>query len=244
VLATVMQLARRIGKVAVVSGVCDGFIGNRMLEQYLRQAMFLVEEGASPAQVDRALEKFGMAMGPFRMSDLAGNDIGWAIRKRRYVEKPDVPYSRVADRLCEMGRFGQKTGAGWYRYEAGSREALPDPAVDEMVAAYRKEKGLTARAIGDDEIVDRCIYALTNEGARILDERIAARASDIDMVYLTGYGFPRHRGGPMLHADLVGLPRVVKTLERFAADGCGDSGFWKPAPLLAKTAAEGRGFNG
>jgi 3-hydroxyacyl-CoA dehydrogenase len=244
VLATVMQLARRIGKVAVVSGVCDGFIGNRMLEQYLRQAMFLVEEGASPAQVDRALEEFGMAMGPFRMSDLAGNDIGWAIRKRRYVEKPDVPYSRVADRLCEMGRYGQKTGAGWYRYEAGSREALPDPAVDEMVAAYRKEKGLTARTIGDEEIVDRCIYALTNEGARILDERIAARASDIDMVYLTGYGFPRHRGGPMLHADLVGLPAVVEKLERFAAAGSGDAGFWKPAPLLAATVAEGRGFNG
>jgi len=244
VLATVMQLARRIGKVAVVSGVCDGFIGNRMLEQYLRQAMFLVEEGASPAQVDRALEAFGMAMGPFRMSDLAGNDIGWAIRKRRYAEKPDVPYSRVADRLCEMGRFGQKTGAGWYRYEPGSREALPDPAVDGMVAAYRKEKGLTPRAIGDEEIVDRCIYALTNEGARILDERIAARASDIDMVYLTGYGFPRHRGGPMLHADLVGLPAVVEKLERFAAAGCGDAAFWKPAPLLAKTAAEGRGFNG
>jgi 3-hydroxyacyl-CoA dehydrogenase len=244
VLATVMQLARRIGKVAVVSGVCDGFIGNRMLEQYLRQAMFLVEEGASPAQVDRALEKFGMAMGPFRMSDLAGNDIGWAIRKRRYVEKPDVPYSRVADRLCEMGRYGQKTGAGWYRYAAGSREALPDPAVDEMVAAHRKEKGLAARAIGDEEIIDRCIYALTNEGARILGERIAARASDIDMVYLTGYGFPRHRGGPMLHADLVGLPAVVNKLERFAAAGCGDAAFWKPAPLLAATAAEGRGFNG
>ena len=244
VLATVTHLARRIGKVAVVSGVCDGFIGNRMLEQYLRQAMFLVEEGASPAQVDRALEKFGMAMGPFRMSDLAGNDIGWAIRKRRYVEKPHVPYSRVADRLCEMGRFGQKTGAGWYRYEPGSREALPDPAVDGMVAAYRKEKGLAARPIGDEEIVDRCILALTNEGARILEERIAARASDIDMVYLTGYGFPRHRGGPMLHADLVGLPRVVKTLERFAAAGAGDAAFWKPAPLLVKAAAEGRGFNG
>jgi 3-hydroxyacyl-CoA dehydrogenase len=244
VLATVMALARRLGKVAVVSGVCDGFIGNRMVEQYLRQALFLLEEGATPAQVDRALENFGMAMGPFRMSDLAGNDIGWAIRKRRYAEKPQMAYPRIADRLCEQGRFGQKTGAGWYRYEAGSREALPDPAVDALIAAYRQEKGITPRAIGDAEIVERCIYALTNEGARVLEEGIAARASDIDMVYLTGYGFPRHRGGPMLHADLAGLPAVVATLRRFASAGTGDAAFWEPAPLLAKLAAEGKTFNG
>ena len=244
VLATVMQLARKIGKVAVVSGVCDGFIGNRMVEQYLRQAMFLLDEGATPAQVDGALEAFGMAMGPFRMSDLAGNDIGWAIRKRRYLEKPHMAYSRIADRLCEMGRFGQKTGTGWYRYEAGSREALPDPAVDAMIAGYRKEKGITPRQIGDEEIVDRCVYALTNEGARILEEGIAARASDIDMVYLTGYGFPRHRGGPMLHADLAGLPAVAKRLDAFSEAGSGDAVFWKPAPLLARLAAEGRTFNG
>jgi 3-hydroxyacyl-CoA dehydrogenase len=244
VLATVMQLARRIGKVAVVSGVCDGFIGNRMVEQYLRQAMFLLDEGGTPAQVDRALEDFGMAMGPFRMSDLAGNDIGWAIRKRRYVEKPHLAYSRVADRLCEMGRFGQKTGAGWYRYEAGGREALADPAVDAMLAAYRKERGITPRAVTDEEIVDRCVYALANEGARILEEGIAARASDIDMVYLTGYGFPRHRGGPMLHADLQGLGTVVGKLEALAAAGSGDALFWKPAPLLARLAAGGKRFNG
>jgi 3-hydroxyacyl-CoA dehydrogenase len=242
VLATVMQMARKLGKVAVVSGVCDGFIGNRMVEQYLRQAMFLLDEGASPAQVDRALEQFGMAMGPFRMSDLAGNDIGWAIRKRRYVEKPDLAYSRIADRLCERGRYGQKTGAGWYRYEAGSREALPDPAVDEMIAAYRKEKGITPRAIGDEEIVDRCIYALTNEGARLLEEGIAARASDIDMVYLTGYGFPKHRGGPMLHADLVGIDAVRERMEQFSAQGAGDAAFWKPAPLIVRLAAEKRTF--
>ena len=170
----------------MVSGVCDGFIGNRMLEQYLRQAMFLLEEGASPAEVDRALEKFGMAMGPFRMSDLAGNDVGWRIRQRRYVEKPHVTYSRIADRLCEQGRFGQKTGAGWYRYEAGRRDALPDPAVDAIIAAYREEIGATPRRIEADEIVDRCILALVNEGARILEEGIALRASDIDVVYLTG----------------------------------------------------------
>jgi 3-hydroxyacyl-CoA dehydrogenase len=244
VLLTVMRLAKKIGKTAVISGVCDGFIGNRMLEQYLRQAMFLLEEGASPAQVDQALERFGMAMGPFRMSDLAGNDVGWAIRKRRYVEKPTVVYSRIADRLCELGRFGQKTGLGWYRYQAGRRDALPDPAVDALIADYRRERGFTPRRIGEDEIVERCIYALVNEGAQLLDEGIALRASDIDVVYLAGYGFPRYRGGPMFHADTVGLYDVVRTLARFAANPHGDPGFWRPAPLLAKLAAEGKTFNG
>jgi 3-hydroxyacyl-CoA dehydrogenase len=243
VLATVMQAAKKIRKTAVVSGVCDGFIGNRMVEQYLRQALFLLEEGASPQQVDEAMEKFGMAMGPFRMSDLAGNDIGWAIRKRRYREKSGVIYSRIADRLCELGRFGQKTGAGWYRYEPGRRDAIPDPAVDEMIAAYRKEKGITPRRIDAAEIVERCVYALANEGARILEEGIAARASDIDMVYLTGYGFPLHRGGPMFHADSAGLYNVSRTLQRFAANPHGDPGFWKPAPRLAALAAEGKTFN-
>src|SRR6266550_4211910 len=184
VLKTVMDVAKTIRKTAVVAGVCDGFIGNRMVEHYLRQAMFLLEEGASPPQVDRALEKFGMAMGPFRMSDLAGNDVGWRIRKRRYVEKPQMRYSRVADRLCEQGRFGQKTGAGWYRYESGRRDAIPDPAVDALIAGYRKEIGATPRKIAEDEIVDRLILALVNEGARILEEGIAQRASDIDVVYL------------------------------------------------------------
>ncbi|MEJ7670483.1 MAG: 3-hydroxyacyl-CoA dehydrogenase NAD-binding domain-containing protein [Casimicrobiaceae bacterium] len=244
VLATVMELAKKIGKTAVVSGVCDGFIGNRMLEQYLRQAMFLLEEGASVEQVDRALEDFGMAMGPFRMSDLAGNDIGWAIRKRRYVEKPHVVYSRIADRLCELGRFGQKTGAGWYRYESGKRDAIPDPAVGEMIVSYRKEKGISARKIDDDEIVARCVFALVNEGAHILEEGIALRASDIDVVYLTGYGFPLHRGGPMLYADMTGLPNVVRSMQRFAANPNADTAFWQPAPLMYKLAAEGKTFNG
>ncbi|MEW5890301.1 MAG: 3-hydroxyacyl-CoA dehydrogenase NAD-binding domain-containing protein [Pseudomonadota bacterium] len=241
VLATVMQVAKKIKKTAVVSGVCDGFIGNRMIEHYGRMAGFLVEEGATPWQVDRALEKWGMAMGPFRMGDLAGNDIGWAIRKRRYVEKPEVKYSRIADVLCEMGRFGQKTGAGWYLYEAGSRDAIPDPKVEELIASYRKEKGITPRKISDSEIVERCIYALVNEGARILEEGIAQRASDIDMVYLAGYGFPLHRGGPMLYADTVGLYNVARAVKRFAAES-GDR-FWEPAPLLAKLAAEGKTFN-
>jgi len=244
VLVTVMQLAKRIGKTAVVAGVCDGFIGNRMLEQYLRQALFLLEEGASPAQVDRAMERFGMAMGPFRMSDLAGNDIGWSIRKRRYVEKPQVVYSRIADRVCELGRFGQKTGSGWYRYEPGRRDAIPDPAIDALIASYRKEKGFVSREISDDEIVDRCIFALVNEGARILEDGIALRASDIDLVYLTGYGFPISRGGPMFYADSLGLYNVVRRMHQFAANPHGDPGFWQPAPLLAKLAAEGKSFNG
>ncbi|MDQ6916561.1 MAG: 3-hydroxyacyl-CoA dehydrogenase NAD-binding domain-containing protein [Pseudomonadota bacterium] len=244
VLVSVMQVARKINKTAVISGVCDGFIGNRMIEQYLRQAMFLLDEGAPVQQIDRALERFGMAMGPFRMSDLAGNDVGWYIRKRRYVEKPQVAYSKIADRLCELGRFGQKTGLGWYRYEAGKRDAIPDPAVDAMIAGYRKELGISPRKIGDDEIVDRCILALVNEGARILEEGIAQRASDIDMVYLAGYGFPLYRGGPMLYADLLGLYNVARTMARVAKNAHADPVFWQPAPFLAKLAAEGKTFNG
>jgi 3-hydroxyacyl-CoA dehydrogenase len=244
VLATVMGLAKTIKKTAVVSGVCDGFIGNRMLEQYLRQSLFLLEEGALPVQVDRALEDWGMAMGPFRMSDLAGNDVGWYIRKRRYAERPDVAYSRIADRICEQGRFGQKTGAGWYRYEAGRRDAIPDPAVDEMIVAYSHEKGITRRSISDQEIVDRCVLALVNEGAKILEEGIAQRASDVDLVYLAGYGFPPYRGGPMFYADTVSLYTVVRRMKAFVESGRGDAGFWTPAPLLARLAAEGGSFNG
>ncbi len=243
VLATVMALAKKIRKTAVVSGVCDGFIGNRMIEHYGRVAGFLVEEGASPQQVDHALEQWGMAMGPFRMSDLAGNDIGWAIRKRRYVERPELKYSKLADRLCEQGRFGQKTGLGWYLYRPGSREAVPDPEVDSLIAAYRKELGIVPRRIEADEIVERCIYALVNEGARLLEEGIAQRASDIDMVYLAGYGFPLQRGGPMRYADEVGLYRVARAMQSFAAAPGGDAGFWAPAPLLARLAAEGKSFN-
>jgi 3-hydroxyacyl-CoA dehydrogenase len=244
VLATMMQVGKRIGKTAVVAGVCDGFIGNRLIEQYIRQAMFLVEDGASPQEVDAALETFGMAMGPFRMSDLAGNDIGWKIRQRRYVDKPHVTYSRIADRLCERGRFGQKTGAGWYRYEPGARAALPDPEVDAIVAAYRDEIGVAPRAVAADEIVERCVLALVNEGARVLDDGIALRASDIDVVYLTGYGFPRHRGGPMFHADTLGLWNVVRAMRRIAALPRADAVFWEPAPRLARLAAEGGTFNG
>lgn len=243
VLATVMQIAKKIRKTAVVSGVCDGFIGNRMIEQYSRQAGFLLEEGATPQQVDKAVEKFGFAMGPFRMGDLAGNDIGWAIRKRRYVEKPGMRYSKTADLLCELGRFGQKTGAGWYDYQAGKRDAIPSKLVEDMIAKHRTELGITPRKISDEEIVHRLVYSLVNEGAKILDEGIASKASDIDMVYLTGYGFPLHRGGPMNYADQQGLFNVVQAMKRFAQNPHDDASFWQPAPLLSKLVAEGKSFS-
>ncbi len=215
VLATVMALAKTIKKTAVVSGVCDGFIGNRMIEQYGRQGGFLLEEGCTPQQVDKAIEKFGFAMGPFRMGDLAGNDIGWAIRKRRYVEKPNMKYSKTADLLCEMGRFGQKVGKGWYDYQAGKRDAIPNKEVEDMVVKHRATIGMTPRKISDEEIVQRLVFSLVNEAAHILEDGIASKASDIDMVYITGYGFPIYRGGPMLYADQVGLFNVVQAMHRF-----------------------------
>ena len=243
VLATVMALGKKIRKTCVVSGVCDGFIGNRMIEQYARQAGFLLEEGCTPAQVDRAAEKFGFAMGPFRMGDLAGNDVGWYIRKRRYLEKPNLRYSKTADLLCELGRFGQKTGAGWYDYQPGKRDAIPSALVEQMIADHRATLGITPRRISDDEIVHRLVYALVNEAARLLDEGIASKASDIDMVYLTGYGFPLHRGGPMCYADTQGLFNVVEDMRRFARNPHDDAEFWQPAPLLARLVAEGKTFN-
>jgi 3-hydroxyacyl-CoA dehydrogenase len=243
VLATVMAVAKKIKKTAVVSGVCDGFIGNRMIEQYGRQAGFLLDEGCTPAQVDKAVEKFGFAMGPFRMGDLAGNDIGWAIRKRRYSEKPDMKYSKTADLLCEKGRFGQKTGAGWYDYVAGKRDAVPNAEVVQMIEAHRQSLGITPRKISDDEIVQRLVYSLVNEAAHILEEGIASKASDIDMVYIMGYGFPVYRGGPMNYADQVGLFNVVQAMNRFAKNPLDDAKFWQPAPLLARLAAEGKTFN-
>jgi 3-hydroxyacyl-CoA dehydrogenase len=242
VLATALALSKKLKKTGVVSGVCDGFIGNRMVEQYIRQAGFLLDEGALPQQVDRAIEKFGFAMGPFRMGDLAGNDIGWYIRKRRYVEMPEVAYSKTADLLCEQGRFGQKTGAGWYDYQAGDRNAHPSQAVNDMIVQHSKDLGIERREISDEEIVERLVYSLVNEGAKILEEGIALRASDIDMVYLSGYGFPLYRGGPMFYADTVGLARVREAIERYARGYHGEA--WAPAALLQRLAAEGRGFNG
>jgi 3-hydroxyacyl-CoA dehydrogenase len=245
VLATTMKLGKALKKVPVVSGVCDGFIGNRMIEKYGQQSLFLLDEGASPQQVDAAAQKWGLAMGPFTMGDMAGLDIGWEIRKRRYQERPDFVYSKVGDRIAELGRFGQKTGKGWYRYEpaggANARKPIPDPEVDKLISQYRTEQNIQTRAISDEEIVERLVYALVNEGAKILEEGIALRASDIDMVYLTGYGFPPYRGGPMFYADTVGLDKVLASIEKFSKGYMG--AVWKPAPLLVKLAKEGKKFN-
>jgi len=241
VLATTMKLGKTLKKVPVVSGVCDGFIGNRMLEKYVQQSLFLLEEGATPAQVDGALQRWGMAMGPFAMYDMAGNDIGWEIRKRRAKERPDMVYSKVADRICEKGWFGQKAGRGWYRYGKGNRKPIPDPEVEKLLEEHRSELGVKPRKIPDDEIVERCVFALANEGARILEEGIALRASDIDMVYLTGYGFPPYRGGPMFYAETVGLGKVLDSIRRFQEGYQG--GQWQIAALLVKLASEGKRFN-
>jgi len=245
VLATTLKLGKTIKKVAVVSGVCDGFIGNRMVEKYGQQSLFLLDEGCSPQQVDAAAYKWGMAMGPLAMGDMAGLDIGWEIRKRRTIERPDFIYSKVGDKIAELGRFGQKTGKGWYRYDpAGGKDArkpIPDPEVDKIISQYRSDNNIKVRQISDEEIVERLIYALVNEAAYILEEGIALRASDIDMVYLTGYGFPPYRGGPMFYADTVGLPKVLASIEKFSKGYMGE--VWKPAPLLIKLAKEGRKFN-
>ena len=239
-IVTSMAVVRAIGKLPVLVGVCDGFVGNRMVAQYAREAEFLLEEGASPEQVDGALRKFGLAMGRFAMSDLAGLDISWASRKRQAATRPaHLRYSKVADRLCELGRFGQKTGAGFYRYEPGSRTPLPDPVVQEIVVQCAGEAGIERRTIDDAEIVERTIYALVNEGAKILDEGIAQRASDIDLIYVNGYGFPAWRGGPMFYADTVGLDKVYASVREFERQ---HGEFWRPAPLLERLAKAGKTF--
>ncbi|MDA0784838.1 MAG: 3-hydroxyacyl-CoA dehydrogenase NAD-binding domain-containing protein [Proteobacteria bacterium] len=238
VIATVLDLSARIGKTGVVVGVCDGFVGNRMLAPFWRQGDFVVEEGAFPQDVDRVMEDFGFRMGPFRVSDLAGLDISWAIEKRRAETRPaDERYSPLLGRICERGRFGQKTGAGWYRYEG--RNALPDAEIEALIVARSDEMGITRRKVSDEEILQRCIYQLINEGAKILEEGVAIRASDIDVVWLHGYGFPRRRGGPMFYADMVGLPEIVATMDRYRAEW-GDT--WGPATLLRELAAAGSSF--
>jgi 3-hydroxyacyl-CoA dehydrogenase len=242
VLATGLALAKRLRKVAVVSGVCEGFIGNRMLDGYIRQAWWLVEEGASPEQVDRAIEEFGFAMGPFRVGDLVGHDVSQAIRQYRRTKHPDYRASTLPDKLCALGRLGQKTGGGWYDYPEGPRRAIPSPVAARLVESHRAEIGVVPRRVDDAEIVDRLVYALVNEGARVLEEGIAARSSDIDVVYLTGYGFPRSRGGPMFHADQVGLDRVLRRVREFGRNPHGDPAFWTPATLLTRLAESGRTF--
>jgi 3-hydroxyacyl-CoA dehydrogenase len=233
VIATAMALAKQIQKVPVLVGVCDGFVGNRMLHQRGREAEKLILEGALPQQVDRVLYDFGFPMGPFAMGDLAGLDVGWRIRKAKGVK------SAVADRLCEMGRFGQKTGAGYYRYEESDRTPKPDPEVEKIILEVSKQMGLQRRAISDDEILARLLYPMINEGAKILEEKLAIRASDIDVIWVYGYGWPVYRGGPMFYADSIGLKVIRDRLLDWQRQH-GD--VWKPADLLSRLAADGKGF--
>ena len=239
-IATVMKLSKKLGKVGVLVGVCDGFVGNRMLYAYRRQADFLLEEGALPAQIDKVIHDFGLPMGPYRMADLAGLDVSWRVRKAQApTRSAHLRYSPIADRICELGRYGQKTGAGWYRYEEGSRVPIPDPAIHELIAGVSAELGIERRAIDDAEIIPRCLYPLVNEGAKILDEGLALRASDVDVIWMHGYGFPRYRGGPMFWADLVGLRTIYDTMSRLHDE----HGEWlEPAPLLKRLAEQGKGF--
>ncbi len=240
VLATAMALAKRIGKVGVVAGVCDGFIGNRMFEECLRQAYFLLEEGALPQEIDGELEFFGMAMGPLRVLDLAGQDIGWSVRKRRRIDMPERQYPGFIDRICELGRFGQKTGKGIYDYPDG-RTAQPDPVIEQMLASYSAEHGIERRRVTPDEIVDRCVLALVNEGANILADEMAYRASDIDIVWIAGYGFPPERGGPMFYADTLGLDEVLRRVRALQRGPNGN--LWEPSPLLVELGESGGSFN-
>ncbi len=246
VLATTLALARKIGKTAVVSGVCEGFIGNRMLEQYLMQAGLLLDEGALPQQVDRAIEAWGMAMGPFRMSDMAGNDLGAKIRAARLAVDPTRVYSGACDKLVALGRYGQKVGRGWYDHIAGQRAPAPSAEVQAMIEAHSAELGLKRRKISDEEIVDRLLLALANEGCKIIEEGIALRASDIDVVYAAGYGFPRWRGGPMSQLDQRGAADALAAMQRFSQGPAyqGAAHFWRPAPLLVQMAERGTTLRG
>jgi len=241
VIVTAFALCKVIRKVGVLVGVCDGFVGNRMVHPYIREALFLLEEGATPAQVDRAIYDFGMAMGPHAMSDLAGLDVGWRIRKRQAATRPACErYCAIADKICEGGHYGQKTGRGFYLYDPETRASRPDPEVEALCIAEAERNGIARREISDTEIVERCIYALINEGARILEEGIALRASDIDVIYVNGYGFPAFRGGPMHYADTVGVAEVYKRVCAFH----GEHGtLWEPAPLLKRLAESGRSFS-
>jgi 3-hydroxyacyl-CoA dehydrogenase len=239
VIATCMQLSKAIGKVGVLVGNCRGFVGNRMFGPYRREAQFLVEEGAGIEAVDKALSDFGMAMGPLATGDLAGLDVGWRIRKEyRHLEVPGIRQPFTEDSLCELGRYGQKTGAGWYKYD-DQRRATLDPLVDELIRKWVAEAGIPQRQISAKEITDRCLYALVNEGARILEEGYALRASDIDIIYLNGYGFPAYRGGPMWYADTVGLKHVHERVSEFHRQ---HGEIWRPAPLLKRLAEEGKTF--
>ncbi len=239
VIATCMQLSKKLGKVGVLVGNCRGFVGNRMFLPYIREAQFLVEEGATPEQVDKALVDWGMAMGPLAVGDLGGLDIAYRIRKEfRHLEKPGARQPFVEDRLVEMGRLGQKTGSGWYKYD-GERRASSDPEIASLVKKWNAESGIPQRQISPEEIVDREIYIMVNEGARILEEGFALRAGDIDTIYVNGYGFPAYRGGPMWYADTVGLKKVYDRISEFHRQ---HGALWEPAPLLKKLADSGKKF--
>ena len=239
VIATCMQLSKKLGKVGVLVGNCRGFVGNRMFHPYVRESVFLLEEGATVQEVDSAVYDFGLAMGPLAVGDLAGLDVGWRIRKEyRHLEKPGIRQPFAGDRLCEMGRFGQKTGAGWYTYDE-NRRAIPDPEVTALVRKWAAEAKIPQRRISREEIVDRCLYALVNEGARILEEGYALRSGDIDIIYINGYGFPAHRGGPMWYADAVGLKNVYNRVLEFHKQ---HGELWEAAPLLKQLAAQERTF--
>ncbi len=241
VLATVMLIGKKLGKVAVLVGGADGFVGNRMLAQRSREALFLLEEGALPHQVDSVLYEFGFAMGPFAVSDLAGLDIGWRNRKSRaHLRKPGVRDCNLLDKVCELGRYGQKTGTGWYRYDSGSRVPLADPVIERLIVDHSKEHGVVRRQISNAEILERCLYSMINEAAKILQEGIAARPVDIDMVWLHGYGFPRYRGGPLFYADEIGVKTIFDTILKYR-DQFGPD-FWAPASLLEKMAETDKRF--
>jgi 3-hydroxyacyl-CoA dehydrogenase len=240
VYATAMKLGKRIAKVPVLVGVCDGFVGNRMLAKRTREAFFLLEEGALPEQVDRVLYDFGFPMGPFAMGDLAGLDVGWRNRKAKLDHlTPREQACNLIDKICGLGRYGQKTGAGFYKYD-DKRNASPDPLIEDLIVNHSAERGLGRRAISDQEILERCLYSMINEGAKILDEGIAARPSDIDIVWIYGYGFPVYRGGPMFYADQVGLANIYAAILRYQAQF--GAQYWQPAPLLEQLAKQGKGF--
>jgi 3-hydroxyacyl-CoA dehydrogenase len=240
VIATLMQLGRTMGKIPVLARIYDGFIGNALLRNYIREAHFLLEEGALPQQVDKALTDFGFAMGIFGVHDMAGNDVGYRNAKAAIETRPkDRRYCDLIVKLCDLGRLGQKTGAGWYRYEKGSRTPISDPFVTNMIEEESRLKGIARRSISDEEIIKRCLYGMINEGARLLEQGIAMRPSDIDICYVSGYGFPAWRGGPMYYADMVGVANVYADVARFHKE---HGYWWQPAPLLEKLAKEGRSF--
>ena len=241
VVATGFQLAKILKKVPVRAGNCDGFIGNRILENYAKAANYMMEDGTSPYEIDKAIVEFGYPMGPFQMFDLAGGDIGWADRKRKAAFRSNEErYVTIADRICEKGWFGQKTGRGYYKYSPGARRGEEDPEVLSVIDEERKVKGIEAKSLSSDEIRRRYFAAMVNEGAKVLEEKMALRPSDIDVTKLFGYGFPRHMGGPMRYADMYGIEKILDDLKEFEKE---DPYFWKPADLIIKLVADGKNFN-